>query len=134
MSFSDKRFCLEEAMNAPDGTIQSVLVAVVAAFPGVDLPREFLSTANGGIVSLRYGLPNSDAFKLDAVGIHADLRQNGLLFSTFVPWGALLLVHEDTTGAQVQWPVTEEQNLVAPEQPVTPKRRGLHVVREEAEA
>lgn len=120
---ADKRTTLSSALDQP-GEIGSVMVMLVTDYPGVNLSPALLERATEGTIWLRYSHRFGTHLNLREDGIEADLSSSGTLYPTFVPWGAVVVLTEESTGTQVYWPLKEPVEQTRP----VPARNHLRLV------
>ena len=101
-----------------------VMVALAIDVPDVDVPTEL---AKDGVLHLRYSYSFRNPMQATDDGIDSTLSFSGVHQHTFVPWGAVLAVIEETTGTMIQWPRGQPVEKAPPKTKV--KKPTLRIVK-----
>ena len=121
---------LQAALDQPAQRAGSATVLLAALHPGVELPEAMLQQKDErGMLILRYSWRFRTHMNIDSKGIEASLSCRGTDYPTFVPWGAVVCIVEDATGAQCAWPYTGEVDEAAEDKATVPAAKDSKSVR-----
>lgn len=117
-----KRQIFESGLDQPSNLSGSVMVLFNLGWPGVSIDQAFYDSAEDGMLWFRYSLRFGVKLNVTESGIEASLSKGGVSYDTFVPWGAVVAVVEESTQTQVWWRPESAEETKANDPPEKPKR------------
>jgi stringent starvation protein B len=121
-----KKSLLEAALDQPSDRVGTSMVLVDVNHPLCRIAEPFLESADeDGLVWFRYSYRFNTPIEITDRGVEATLNKGGTNHSTFVPWGAVLSIVEESTRTQVLW--SPEQVEPGQPKPAETPKKGFHL-------